>query len=290
MPANCPKCNAHILPSEGSCYRCGLAFDSPDPTISNAAPTPTPAFTNSNIPWQHQDGIIICCLILCFPLGLFLMWRSPRWQRATKGIVTVLGLPFFLAIAGSGIYYNLTPAGKADMAAQAQADARQERQEQQREAEAAIPPNVKRFPALAKFPALIPLLDGDNAGDPPKPKLKDFEYTNDANGGGVTIEINMDEMGLSSNKAAVETEVSDIYTALYKDKPAPLDLADVRYFATPVSEDRYGNQSKETALVYATKLTSDEAHKVNWQADKLDLEQDILPHLWETYENHQGEF
>lgn len=37
---------------------------------------------------NRSNWKVVVCLLICFPYGLFLMWRTSRWHPAVKGLVT----------------------------------------------------------------------------------------------------------------------------------------------------------------------------------------------------------
>lgn len=45
---------------------------------------------NNKKKWYQKTGWIIAWLILCFPVGLFLMWKYSNWKKPVKGIVSAL--------------------------------------------------------------------------------------------------------------------------------------------------------------------------------------------------------
>ena len=40
--------------------------------------------------FYEKDWFVILMLILCFPVGLFLMWKYSRWPSVAKIIVTIV--------------------------------------------------------------------------------------------------------------------------------------------------------------------------------------------------------
>lgn len=53
----------------------------------------TPARRRKASNWK-----VYVCLLICFPYGLFLMWRTTRWHLAVKGLVTACFVALTLAV------------------------------------------------------------------------------------------------------------------------------------------------------------------------------------------------
>ena len=51
--------------------------------------------------WYQNGFVIVLLIIFFFPIGLFLMWRQPNWNKKIKwGIIGFFGLMFLLAAIG----------------------------------------------------------------------------------------------------------------------------------------------------------------------------------------------
>ncbi len=81
-------------------------------------------------------------------------------------------------------------------------------------------------------------------------------------------------------KKGIWVDMADIYMALYKNYS---DIQEATIIAKFPMSDKYGNNSDEVVL--KTSLSSQEAKKVNWNADKSVLELSILPNVWNTQTN-----
>ena len=80
-------------------------FDSgatPPPSPFNSAPTPPTAPPNNptptpapDLPWYGQVWATVAALVVCAPVGVFLMWKYRDWEQNPKIIATIVSLLFF---------------------------------------------------------------------------------------------------------------------------------------------------------------------------------------------------
>jgi hypothetical protein len=63
--------------------------------LTPATPVPeaqTPAVAGkTNVPWYRNPKYIIPLVLICFPAGVFLVWKQPQWSKRTKWIWTGAG-------------------------------------------------------------------------------------------------------------------------------------------------------------------------------------------------------
>lgn len=112
-----------------------------------------------------------------------------------------------------------------------------------------------------------------------KAYARKIEVVKQIDGGwGVFTEYNADDnFNANLRKEGIERKMSDIYIALYVSGKDIRTASVTAYYPTV---DKYGNTSDSVA--YKTMLEKTEADKVNWSADKYQLETDILPKVWKT--------
>ncbi len=85
-------------------------------STSNASPTSKASHTYASAPakepWYRQDGVIALLTIFFFPLGLALIWASPKYQKKTKILWTVVvaGVVFLTFTGWFGVGLILTSA------------------------------------------------------------------------------------------------------------------------------------------------------------------------------------
>jgi len=133
-------------------------------------------------------------------------------------------------------------------------------------------------PAIDLFPAVKDVLSGNNNDDPSQPKLRNFEYFSDTQH--VNVDFNIDQnLTEGLTKDGIKKEMSDIYIAIFHKSSVPVKSAAVAAWGQV--QDQYGNT--KYAVVYGTKMTSDVAGQINWNADQATLELDIVPGLWDVY-------
>lgn len=110
-----------------------------------------------------------------------------------------------------------------------------------------------------------------------KDKIRDIQITSQYDGGwGVLVNFNAND-NLSENliEKGIWEDMTSIYKALYTQND---DVERATLFAYFDTTDKYGNSSE--SLVLKTSLYKPEAEKVNWDADRATLYQDILPGVW----------
>lgn len=112
-----------------------------------------------------------------------------------------------------------------------------------------------------------------------KDNLKSVEVTELKTGGwDVKVEFNAsDNLSTNLRKKGIEGDMSELYIALYK---SGKDIKTVSISAYFPLQDQYGNVNDR--VVYASTLDSEEASKVNWNADQSSLKLSILPGVWTT--------
>jgi len=110
-------------------------------------------------------------------------------------------------------------------------------------------------------------------------KLKNVEVVEQKEGGwNVTVNYNAsDNLSTKLRKVGVESQMSEIYIALYKSGKDIRTATITAYF--PLS-DEYGNVNDRP--IYQSTLDKVEASKVNWNADQSSLKLSILPKVWTT--------
>jgi len=54
-------------------------------------------------PWYYESVVVVILLWLCFPIGLFLMWRGATWRQAVKVVITAA----FVVLLTAGITAGL---------------------------------------------------------------------------------------------------------------------------------------------------------------------------------------
>ena len=116
-----------------------------------------------------------------------------------------------------------------------------------------------------------------------KDYLNEVRVTEQFEGGwGVFVGFNAgDNLTTNLRKTGIEVKMSELYTALYNSES---DIRRVHITAYFPLTDQYGNT--EDGVVYATSLDKAEADKINWDANKTDLQLSILPGVWKVKSLH----
>jgi len=109
--------------------------------------------------------------------------------------------------------------------------------------------------------------------------LKKVEVTEQGGGGWeVIVEFNAsDNLSTNLRKVGIEKQMSELYISLYR---SGKDIKTVSVSAYFPLVDQYGNENDR--VIYASTLDSEEASKVNWNADQSSLKLSILPNVWTT--------
>ena len=55
----------------------------------------------NNLKWHQKPAGVIALLILCCPVGLYLMWKNKLWTPKTRGAVTIVVAA--LVVLGGGV-------------------------------------------------------------------------------------------------------------------------------------------------------------------------------------------
>lgn len=79
-----------------------------EPQYGNQQPPPPPASVYGAASpadkwWQEPWAGIVCTFICCGPLGLYLVWTSPKNSESTKKIVTAI----WVVLAVLGVAANI---------------------------------------------------------------------------------------------------------------------------------------------------------------------------------------
>lgn len=82
-------------------------------------------------------------------------------------------------------------------------------------------------------------------------------------------------------KSGIESKMSEIYIALYKEFD---NIETIAISAAFPMQDKYGN--KDDLVVYYSELTKDEANKINWDTYEATLKLRVLPSVWTTHLLH----
>jgi len=93
----CTKCGQEINDNSKFCQYCGARLYSTK---------------NNNEKWYQKKGWIIALLFLFFPAGLFLMWKSNKFNKTTKILVAIFFVFMFIITPASQEKQNINQANK----------------------------------------------------------------------------------------------------------------------------------------------------------------------------------
>src|SRR5262245_63038375 len=107
MLVNCPECGRSVSDQAPACPHCGFPGPLTGPGAPPAKPEidqlppslSQPIFGDVARPAGKQPVlkvITILSLIACSPVGVVLVWFVSSWSLRTRGVLTVLGILWFL--------------------------------------------------------------------------------------------------------------------------------------------------------------------------------------------------
>lgn len=217
--------------------------------------------------WYENQLVIIALLVLFFPVGLLLMWKYANWNKAVKWVITGVFALFVISSAFSSKDTKNTTA-TTEPAAQTQTTNNEP-------AKPTEPPVVLSEQDQIKK-IVTDQVKGQN--NMKKDRLKNLEVAEKNSGWNITVQFNADD-NLTTNlrKKGIESDMSELYISLFKSGKNIKTVSISAYFPL---QDQYGNVNDR--VVYASSLDSEEAGKVNWNADQSTLKLSILPGVWTT--------
>lgn len=216
-------------------------------------------------------GFLILASLIALVVGLIKPTLFAKWIKnpSRKKVGLILGGLVFVFFIGFGM---TTDTQTATTSIEPSTQAETVKNE---------PTSAPEAPALSEEDQIKKIVSDQLKGqnNMKKDNLKSVEVS-EVEGGGwnVTVEFNAsDNLSTNLRKKGIEGDMSELYIALYK---SGKDIKAVSISAYFPLQDQYGNVNDR--VVYASTLDSEEASKVNWNADQSSLKLSILPGVWTT--------
>lgn len=216
-------------------------------------------------------GFLILASLIALVVGLVKPSVFGRWIKnpTRKKVGLILGGLVFVFFIGFGM---TTDTQKAKTSTEPATQAQTSNNE---------PTSAPEAPALSEQDQIKKIVSDQLKGqnNMKKDNLKSVEVSEVKTGGwDVAVEFNAsDNLSTNLRRKGIESDMSELYITHYK---SGKDIKTVSISAYFPLQDQYGNINDR--VVYASTLDSEEASKVNWNADQSSLKLSILPGVWTT--------
>jgi len=216
-------------------------------------------------------GFLILATLIALVVGLIKPTAFSRFIKnpTRKKVGLILGGLFVIFFIGFGMTTDTKTASTSN--------------EQATQAQTVVsePTSTPQAPVLSEQDQIKKIVTDQLKGqnNMKKDNLKSAEVTEQEDGGwNVTVEFNAsDNLSTNLRKKGIESDMSELYIALYKSGKGIKTVSISAYFPL---QDQYGNVNDR--VIYASTLDSEEANKVNWNTDQSSLKLSVLPGVWTT--------
>lgn len=216
-------------------------------------------------------GFLILVSLIALVVGLIKPSLFSRWIKnpTRKKVGLILGGLVFVFFIGFGMTTDTQTATTSTEPAT------------QTETVKNDPTSAPEAPVLSEQDQIKKLVSDQLKGqnNMKKDNLKSVEVSEVEDGGwNVAVEFNAsDNLSTSLRKKGIESDMSELYIALYKSGKDIQTTTITAYFPL---QDQYGNVNDRA--IYQSVLTKEESSKVNWNVDQSSLKLSILPGVWDT--------